>query len=195
MSLSEKDIILFEPSKRDMLIDYPELKEYEVFKNISKSDMKFVWYVSNRTSPIIREPKLKRIKMAAELAYDKKRLSNNERVKKIYEEQMLPKDMLEAIEVMASFNPSFRMEAKMLNEHNFNMLKSLVYVSESERSIMDIEDKKRYADLILKTTNALNPMISNMENGYGIKIKKTSEEKFELKANVSDVVDRVEKTE
>lgn len=194
MSLSEGDIVLFEPSKRDMLIDYPELSKYDVFTKLSKSDMKFIWYISNRTSPIIKEPKLRRIKMACELVYDKKRIDSNERVSKIYKEQVLPEDMVEAIEVMASFNPSFRMQAKLLNEHNFNMIKSLSYISEDERMNMDLKDKKDFADLIIKTTTALGGMISNMETGYGIKVKKEASEKFELKANVSDIIDRIEKT-
>lgn len=194
MSLSESDIVLFEPSKRDMLIDYPELAGYDAFTKISKADMKFVWYISNRTSPIIKEPKLKRIKMACELCYDKKRIDTNERIKKIYEEQVLPSDMIDAIDTMSSFSPSFRMEAKLLNEHNFNMIKSLSYISESERQDMDLKDKKDFADLIIKTTTALGGMISNMETGYGIKVKKESAQKFELKAHVSDIIDRVEKT-
>lgn len=194
MSLSERDIVLFEPSKRDMFIDYPELKDYDAFTKISKDDMKFVWYVSNRTSPIIREPKLKRIKMAAELAYDKRRLSVNEKVRKIYEEQVIPHEIGEAIKVMSSFNPSFRMRAKLLNEHNFDMMQSLVYISEEERMSMDLEDKKRYADLILKTTNALGSMITNMETGFGVKVKETAKDKFELKTDVSSVIDRIERT-
>lgn len=194
MKLSEQDIVLFEPSKRDMFIDYPELKEYEAFRKISKSDMKFVWYVSNRTSPIIREPKRKRIKMACELAYDARKLNVNERVKKMHDEGLLPEEIIEAIEVMASFNPSFRMRAKLLTEHNFNMIQSLVYIPEVERAAMDLEDKKKYADLILKTTAAVDNMIGNMESGYGVKLKKAAKEKFELKATVSDIIDSAEPT-
>lgn len=194
MSFSEKDIVLFEPSSRSMLIDYPELKEFAEFVKLSKEDVKFVWYVSNRTSPIIKVPKLMRIKRACELAYDKRKLSINARIKGIYEENNLPDEIVEAIEVMSSFNPSFRMRAKLLNEHNFDVLQSLVYISQEEQLAMDLDDKKKYADLIVKTTSALSSMIVNMETGYGVKVKKESEEKFELKAGISDVIERVEKT-
>ena len=193
MKLSEKDIILFEPSKRDMIIDYPELKEYEVFTNITPADLKFVWYISNRTSPIIRESKQKRLKMACELAYDEKRLSTNARIKSMYVDREFPDNIVEAIMVMANFNPSFRMRAKMLNEHNFNILQSLSYISEEERMTWDIDEKKKCAELIVKTTSALASMIVNMESGYGVKIKKEVKAKFELKANITDVIDRVEK--
>ena len=132
ISLSENDLVLFEPSKRDMLLDYPELKDYEIFTKITKRDMIFVWYLSNRTSPIIKEPKKKRIKLACEYAYPKKTLENNDRIRGIYENADFPEEIVEAIDVMASFNPSFRMRAKLLNEHNFERLQSLTYISREE---------------------------------------------------------------
>ena len=195
MGLSEKDITLFEPSTRDMLIDYPELKEYEIFTKISKYDMKFVWYVSNRTSPIIRVPKAKRIKQACELAYGNQRISKNEKVKKIYEEQELSDEIVEAIQVMSSFNPSFRMRAKLLNEHNFEVLQSLSYISPEDMQGMDLDERNKLAKLVVTTSSALPKMIEAAESGYGVKIKKEAQEKWELKANITDVVDRIEKTE
>jgi|32_taG_2_1085360.scaffolds.fasta_scaffold21246_4 hypothetical protein len=195
MSLSEKDITLFEPSTRDMLIDYPELKDYEAFTKISKADLKFVWYVSNRTSPIIRVSKLKRIKQACELAYGKKRISNNERVGKMYNDHDLPDEIVEAIDAMSSFNPSFRMRAKLLNEHNFEVLQSLSYISDEEMVAMDLDEKNKLAKLVVMTSSALPKMIEAAESGYGIRVKKEVKEKFELKANISDVIDRIEKTD
>jgi hypothetical protein len=192
--ISEKDIVLFEPSKRDMLIDYPELKQYDVFSRISASDMKFSWYVANRTSPIIREPKEKRFKMACELAYDERKLRVNDRVKKMYNEMDIPEDIVEACQVMASFNPSFRMRAKLLTEHSFSMLQSLVFLSKQELATMDLDDKKKYADLIVKANSALGDMILNMETGYGVKVKKEKSKKWEMKAHVSDIIDSAEPT-
>lgn len=194
--ITSEDLTLFEPSKNDMLLDYPELKEYEIFTKISKRDMTFVWYISNRTSPLLKaEPdKKKRVRRALELAYDKKILSRNQRVMDIYNGGELPSDIVEAINVMASFNPSFRMRAKMLNEYNFEMLQSLSYLSEIDRAAMDIDDKKKYADLLKTTTSIIPTMIQNMETGFGVKVKKEKEETFTLKANISELVERVEKT-
>lgn len=194
-SFTERDLVLFEPSKRDMLLDYPELKDYEAFTNISKRDLIFVWYISNRTSPIIREPKDRRIKLACEFAYPAHVLKNNERVMGIYNEAEFPQEILEAIDVMSSFNPSFRMRAKLLNEHNFEQLQALVYLSEEEKGAMDLDDKKKYSELLIKTSNALPSMIQAMETGYGVKVKKEKKEEWSLKTKgITEVVDRVEKT-
>ena len=190
---SEGDLVLFEPSKRDMLIDYPELKDYDAFAKITKRDLLFVWYVSNRTSPIITTPKEKRVKLACEYAYPKKTLENNGRIKEMYEDLNFPQEILEAIDVMASFNPSFRMRARLLNEHNFEQLQSLVYLSREEKLVMDLEDKKKYSELLIKTSNALPSMIQSMEVGYGVRLKKEKEDEWKLKAGVSDIIDRVEK--
>ncbi len=192
-SFEEKDLILFEPSKRDMLLDYPELKDYEAFVNLkSKRDLFFVWYVSNRTSPIIREPKEKRIKLACEYAYKEDFLRRNKRAKAMYEEAEFDQDILEAIAVMASFNPSFRMRARLLNEHNFEQIQSLVYLSHADKSAMDLDDKKKHSDLLINTSKALPSMIQSMEVGYGVKVKKEKEEEWTLKSSVEEIIERVD---
>lgn len=190
--ITSNDIILFEPSDRSMFIDYPEFKEYEAFTKITTRDLKFVWYVSNRTSPIIREPKEKRIKKACELAYDRKVLSTNERIKSMYTEFKIPSDIVDAISVMASFNPDFRMRAKMLNEYNFDKLQSLVYLDEKIMQSLDLDDRKKYAELLIKTSAALGDMIVNLESGFGVKVKKEKQEEWSLKANVEGIIDIVE---
>ncbi len=192
--LTSNDIILFEPSERSMILDYPELKNYPELIKLSHRDLKFVWYVSNRTSPIIKEPKLRRIKKACELAYDSKTLKHNKKVKDIYEECKFTSDIVDAIAIMSSFNPDFRMRAKLLNEYNFDMLQSLVYIGDEIRAAMDIEERKKFADLLIKTSQALHSIVTNMESGYGVKIKKEKEEEFTLKASVEDIIDRVEPT-
>lgn len=191
---SDRDITIFEPSTRELLLDYPELKEYEAFTNLkSPRDLKFVWYVSNRTSPIIREPKKRRIKIACEYAYSPSTLRTNVRVKAIYEECEIPQDIVEAIDVMARFNPSFRMRAKLLNEHAFEELQSLTYLTNEEKMSQDLDDKNKFASLLIKTSNALPGMIHAMETGYGVRIKESKEKQFELQADIEDVIERVEK--
>ncbi len=191
--MTSDDVVMFEPSDRSMLIDYPELANYPEFNNpkMSPRDIKFVYYLSNRTSPIIKEPKIKRIKKACELAYNTRAIENNPRIKAIYEKQELPKEIVDAIHVMASFNPDFRMRAKLLNEYSFDMLQSLVFIDEP---IVDLEDRKKYADLLIKTTAALQTMVTNMESGFGVKVKKEKEKEFAILAKVDDIIDRVEST-
>ena len=188
--ITSDDIVLFEPSDRSMLIDYPELANYPEFTNISARDLKFVWYVANRTSPLIKKAKTERVKRACDLAYDKKAIQNNPRIKDIYTKQIIPENIVDAIKVMASFNPDFRMRAKLLNEYSFDMLQSLIY---TQSPITDIEDKKKQAELLIKVTSALESMVFNMESSFGVKVKREKAKEHEILANVNDIIDRVEK--
>ena len=39
------EALMYEPSNRDMKIDYPELAEIEEFSILSARQLKFVWYL------------------------------------------------------------------------------------------------------------------------------------------------------
>ena len=114
----------------------------------------------------------------------------------MYEDAEFSEEILRAIEIMASFNPSSRMKAKLLDEYAFDQLQSLVYISKDEKDMMDMDDKKKFADLLIKTSAAMSKFIQNSESGYGVKIKeRVKKEKFELKASVADVIETVEPKE
>jgi hypothetical protein len=98
--MSEVDS-LFEPNGRsDMRLDYPELAGYEEFEVLSSTEVRLCWLIGNRTSPMAKYDKKKRVKAALQQCY--KGASRN---RKEYLEMMegkIPHKILEGIAKMAS---------------------------------------------------------------------------------------------
>lgn len=183
------DVLMFEPSNRDMKIDYPELAEIDEFKDLSSRQLKFVWYVANRTSPLAGIKGIKRLKVAASTAWGNYHTKKQEA--KEYAEGKYPDEIKAAIDVMASFIPSVRLKAKFMQEYIFDKMQSIIMVSETDMNDMDADEKKKYTDLALKVSSELNSVVDRLENGYGVKVKKTNQKENEIKRTVSDVIDKI----
>ncbi len=53
---SESDVTIFDPrGVDDYMRTYPELRTIEEFNNISIAELKFVWWYSNPTSPLVKK--------------------------------------------------------------------------------------------------------------------------------------------
>jgi len=63
-------------------------------------------------------------------------------------------------------------------------------MSDNEKNAMEIEDKKKYADLVIKVSSELPDLVTRMESGYGVKVS-DEEEDVGVKANIKDVRDRL----
>jgi hypothetical protein len=184
---------VFEPTVRDMIIDYPELKGYEEFEDLTDRELRLCWLVGNRTSPIAKYEKHKRLKSAVNQVYNKSALSRRE-VKGMLEGKIPPKIMA-GIQRMASFKVEVRLRAKLMNEYIFDQLNDIIFVEETEKMAMDTDEKKKYADLVIKISTELPSMVVRMEGGFGVKVKEEKEDDNPIKANVLDVMGRVDDDE
>lgn len=63
------DITLFEPTGRDMALDYPELLKYPELMGLKDRELRLCWLMGNRTSPIAGYPVAKRLKAAVAQSY------------------------------------------------------------------------------------------------------------------------------
>tara|TARA_R110002020_G_scaffold236386_1_gene448713 strand:- start:2603 stop:3166 length:564 start_codon:yes stop_codon:yes gene_type:complete len=183
------DITLFEPTSRDMELDYPELKGYKELKDLTSREIRLCWLVGNRTSPLSSYEKNKRLKAAINQVYGRASMKRKEVVAMM--EGNIPERILLGIQRMASFRPSVRLRAKLINEYIFDQLQEIINVTTEEKSAMDTDEKKRYADLVIKVSSELPEIVSRMEGGYGIKVKENKENN-KIKASVADVMDRVD---
>ena len=183
------EALMFEPSNRDMKLDYPELAEIEEFNILSARQLKFVWYVSNRTSPIAGLDQKKRLKAAASMAWGNYHSKKQEAID--YGNGIVPDEIKAAIKKMSSFIPSVRLKAKFMQEYIFDKMQKIIVVSDKEMDEMDADEKKKYADLALKVSSELNNVVDRMESGYGIKTKKKPNSKNEVKRNISDIIDKI----
>lgn len=183
------EALMYEPSNRDMKIDYPELAEIEEFNILSARQLKFVWYLANRTSPIAGLEKKKRLKAAASMAWGTYHAKKEEAIE--YAKGNVPDEIKAAITKMASFIPSVRLKAKLMQEYIFDKMQTIIIVSDQDMDEMDADEKKKYADLALKISSELNNVVDRMESGYGIKVKEKSNKKSEVKRTISDIIDKI----
>ena len=187
--MKHEDVLLFEPTKRDMKIEYPELAEYDEFKKISKRELRFCWLVGNRTSPISEYPAAKRIKAAAKIAWGDYSLEKEETKEML--DGKLPKHLKPAIELMSSFSPSLRLRAKFMQEYVFDKMQSVLIITNEEMGDMDADSIKKYAELSMNISSKLPQMVNDMESGFGVKVKEDSKGKAEAKRGISDLIDKV----
>ena len=177
---------IFEPSAKDMKLDYPELVKYKEFAELKNRELKFCWYVGNRTSPITSYPKSKRIKKAVELSYGSRL---NAIAKRLLDGE-IPENILTAIERMASFNPSTRLQAKFNVEYIFDKMQKLILISDDEMKAMDGDEKKKYADLIIKVSSEMSSMVELLERGFGVKTRETKKATT-VEISVGEVMDEL----
>jgi hypothetical protein len=99
----------------------------------------------------------------------------------------MPEDILKGIYKMNSFNPGFRLKAKLMAEYIFETLNKLIIVDKDTLAMMEIEDKKKYADFVIKVSSELQSMVGRLESSYGVKAvdRKT---KSAVLVNINDVM-------
>jgi len=182
----EADLVIFGlTSDKDLRVEYPELSGIEEFKDMSKKDVKFCWMVGNRTSPIYAmAPLSAKLKRALTLSYgptwDRKpellEIANGD----------IPAKLQLGIQRMTVFNPEYRLRARLLSQYMFDTLNEVV-VMETPVKDMDIEERKKYTDLLVKVHDALPKLVSTLETSFGAKVvsRKT---KTEVKVSINDVM-------
>jgi hypothetical protein len=171
-----------------MRIDYPELSGYTELEPLTAREMMFCWLVGSRTSPIIKYEKLKRVRAAVAQAYPRASRKKKEVVAMM--DGNIPSRLIAGVQRMASFRPSVRLRAKLMDEYIFNTLQELIVVGEEDKLAMDTDEKKKYADFVLKVSTEMPDMIKRMESGFGIKTAKEDED-VTIKASITDVRDRL----
>ena len=88
---------------------------------------------------------------------------------------------------MTNFSPSYRLKAKLMAEYIFETLSKMIVVDPVTMHTMDIDDKKKYADFVIKVSSELQGMIERLEKSYGVKtIDRTT--KSEIMVGINDVI-------
>ena len=190
----EKDkeliISLFEPTERDMKLDYPELAEVDEFKELGARDLKFVWYVGNRTSPLAALKSEIRVKQAYKTVYEG--YNREKGLQAQLKKGEIPIRFRDAISRMAKFVPSVRLRAKLDTEYIFESMQSLIFVTPEEKLAMEGEDKKDYQALLSKISKDLPDLVSKIETGYGAKVVHKNNRKAEVMVNIKDVLEEID---
>jgi hypothetical protein len=176
------DLKLFEPKGIDLRLDYPELSDIPEFMDLeSPSDLLFVWWYANRTSPIIKLERQQRWLEAAKKAYGVHGIERGE-VKKMMEGKV-PEKIKMAIEVMTKFNPHIRLRAKFADQAAYDEIIEMINISELDKATIMAD-----ADLMTKRTNflfsansKLPDMVARIERGYSVTLKNKKGEDISYK--------------
>ena len=177
MAGKEVDVVLFGLERDgDLRIEYPELAEIEEFKALKVKEVRLCWFLGNRTSPIYKLDKAKRLLKALELVYGKSYESRKD-LKEILGGEM-PEHLLKGIRKMELFNPEYRLRAKLMSQYMFEVLNDMIIIDNTTLATMDIDEKKKYTDLVVKIHSELPEMVKTLETSYGAKTieKKTKKE-------------------
>jgi len=177
MSEKQVEVTLFGlDSESDLRIEYPELADVKEFQDLKVKEVRLCWLLGNRTSPIYKLSKQERLNKALELVYGNA-YSIRADLKPIMSGNM-PDNIKEGIKKMELYNPEYRLRAKLMSQYMFDMLNDMIVLDTATLVGMDIDEKKKYTDLIVKIHSELPDMVKRLESSYGIKTidKKTNKQ-------------------
>jgi hypothetical protein len=180
--VKEKDFsssLIFGPKgHKDLRRLHPQLLEEPEFKSLSTTDMLFVWYFANKTSPFASESSDRvKARFSYEASYGDREPDRKEK----YINGIFPEKVREAIEKMALFKPEERVRALAMMYTMFNNLEKLVDVDVDENFIViddngkrvgiDWTARKNYIDSVSKVNEVLPELVRKMEEGFGVAYK------------------------
>lgn len=186
MEEKQVDVILFGlETEGDLRLEYPELAETEEFKNLKVKEVRLCWLLGNRTSPIYKLSKRDRLSKALELVYGQYYDRHSEA--KLLASGEMPDHIRLGIKRMETYTPEYRLRAKLLSQYMFEMLNNMVVLDAATLASMDIDEKKKYTDLMIKVHEQLPDMVKRLETSYGIKTTDRKTKK-QVMVGINDVL-------
>ena len=192
MERKQVEILLFGVDHDgDLKREYPELSTIEEFKDLNPSEVRFCWLVGNRTSPIFNMDRHDKMARAMSMVFGPNYKTSPKASVKALADSVgggdPPDEILKGIYKMNTFNPGVRLKAKLMAEYIFETLNELIVVDKATMKMMEVDDRKKYADFVIKVSSELQGMVDRLENSYGVKAidRKT---KSEVLVNINDVI-------
>ena len=164
---------ILDPNK-DLRVEYPELRNYPEFAELSPDEMMFVWLYKNPSSDFYKKhyddgELQETITKCFETAYGD---SQPATVKASFVAQAFPENVKIALQFIERFRPAARMLAKMLAE------KTLLCCEK------DIDNENISSTEKIRIISSLPGLIETVEHGFGI--SKTKEEKEDESSLIDD---------
>ncbi len=171
--IGEKYSLFYPKSKRSLLDEYPELREYPALKALNRSEILFVWYYACKASPYYNiDDHEKRVIRAMNKSFGK---SMREQTRKEYLSGKMPEKILQGIQAMKVFEPAARIRAKQLFEKiivNFEKLIDVDLENDPQFSVElgreAILNKKTYAQMCKEVTAKLPDLVRQAEQAFGL---------------------------
>lgn len=170
---------VFEPTGRNMKIDYPELGKEPEFKDLTNAEMVFVWWAGNRTSPVFNIgnglSERQRVYVAYKKAFGK---AKNDTLQQ-YLSGIFPAKIALALKKMNTYVPHLRLQAKLMAEKTWEDYRRIISTDIS--SFVDAEQKAKHISMVQKVRADMPNILRDIELGYGVSIKEVSDEVSNLK--------------
>ena len=178
-------VYIFKPGDAEMQQQYPELKAEKAFKTLTNSQLMFVWYYANKTSPFRDLPDHKKINQAwMSSGFD----AGNKNHLKLKHMNKWPDHIEKAMEKMAEYNPDLRFQANIATANIFNNMKLLIATNESELKLKEPNHQKQYMDMVIGISKEMPNIIKKLEEGYGITTGKVKVKNQEKETRLADEV-------
>ena len=178
---------LFQPQNdKDLKKQFPELSDVAEFDKLTSSELLFVWWYSNPTSPLLDENSemfQSSPSKRAEAAFSKSFKREDQRA--TYVSRNFPDKVRIAIARMGKFNASVRSKAKGIVEEILSNYEQMVKVDMSDFITNDSNGnpeinftaRNAYVNSCSKISDALPQIIRQVEEGFGLRPTKGAENK------------------
>lgn len=154
---------VFIPTENNYLTDYPELRKHAEFKDLTESELKFVFYMYSPHSPFVKNDRNLRFVKSLDMVWSNGHTKDRP-IKNIKE---IPAKFERAGERMSNVNLTMRSQANMVVKQMFENMKMVSAIDEKRLAAMDMTEKNSYVMMVQRITDGLPNMINAMEEGYG----------------------------
>ena len=164
------DSTIFEPTDKDMKLQYPELGTVSEFLALSNRELAFVWYYANRTSPYINYKENE--KVAAALKFSKLGATLSEEKLYKFRQSEFTEGINLAIAKMKSFRPEPRVKARNMVQTMLENLEKMIMIDQDIIQMMDLSQKKEYSTFVKNVNDVLPDLVNRVEDSFGVRMKK-----------------------
>jgi len=160
---------LFMPTAKSMKAQYTELRSIPEFEELTNTQLKYVWYYANPTSPL-NDPSLgltdlEKIESAIHESYG---INVAADIKKKFLDKKWDAKIAKAISRMKKFDVNVRTKAKGIADAIFQNMEKMIKAGEDILEGDDYGKKKSYIDLVMKIKDNLPDLVKIKEQGFGL---------------------------
>lgn len=146
--ISKKYVVFALKSNRELKREYPELSEYEEFRQLENRELVFVWAWACRTSPFLELEEEKRLIPCIEWAFPGKQQRESKMAD--YAGMRFPDHIKGAIKRMERFDPGLRIQMAADNIHLLKQCQKAIRQDTSKATPEEMEDYIKTATLARK---------------------------------------------
>lgn len=170
-SMQGKRYYIYAPqSAHSLRQQYREIGDIPALRDLSASDLLFVWWYANRTSPIIDIPEKDRVLIAAEKSCQ----SRSQGLAKAaqYKDLIFPDAVRAAIKVMSSFDPGGRISAIADDLHLIKQCQSII---RKDVVAADLKEITEWTKAVREAREMRDDILARLERGSMGVIEATGE--------------------